>query len=690
MKKQNQSAGYNSQPEYYEELFQDVEEWISLYERQGDPDSAEGVRAYEGEAMALALNMKAREKKSGASFAAGVPILLEYAFRMFHLSQAERFVAMLLTAAELNREMKMRVAALDGSDNGLPTARLCFHIYTADPDRRMKGYKAIQKNKGPLGYFLANQPERLDTGLRLNPRILRFLLDYEEEDPELLGIARLLFPNKADLILDKKAQMRWNWMRKSILEESGPQVHYLWGPKGAGKKAMAESMVNIAGKPMLLIDTASLKEYGNMAKRLKSICCELMIKDAIPCFNRFESVQEEGDGQDGLRRQLLNELLGVSRLVFVISEKEWRHEWEWEALRMDWRVPAPDTGEQIAIWERLLEPLNTDFIDPQALAVRFSLTPGRMKEALREAEARARAEGRPGPETEDLYAACRRQLVMNLGTYVSQVKTQYVWEDLVLPDSRKLALKKACDQVEYQHQIYDLWGFDQKAAYGRGVSMLFYGPPGTGKTMGAQVMANHLKMELYKVDLSSIMSKYIGETEKNLGMVFDEIKKSKSILFFDEADALFGKRTEVKDSNDKYANAQTAYLLQKIEEYDGVVILASNYMQNFDEAFKRRIKFIIEFPFPMPEYRYRMWKQVFPDKLPLEELDYEYLAARFELSGSSIKNIAVAAAFLAAGQGTKVAMNHILTALRDEMIKSGKSMPPESFGEYFELLNSVG
>ena len=322
-----------------------------------------------------------------------------------------------------------------------------------------------------------------------------------------------------------------------------------------------------------------------------------------------------------------------------------------------------------------MEPLNTDLVDPQALAVRFSLTPGQMKESLREAEARARAEGRSGPGTEDLYAACRRQLVMNLGSSVSQVRTQYRWEDLVLPDSQKQALKQACDQVEYQHQVYDLWGFHQKVAYGKGVSMLFYGPPGTGKTMGAQVIANHLKMELYKVDLSSIMSKYIGETEKNLGRIFDEIRKSKSILFFDEADALFGRRTEVKDSNDKYANAQTAYLLQKIEEYDGIVILASNYMQNFDEAFKRRIKFIVEFPFPMPEYRYQMWKQVFPDSLP---------------SGSSIKNIAVAAAFLAAGQGTRVAMNHVLTALRDEMIKSGKSMPPESFGEYFELLHSVG
>ena len=240
--------------------------------------------------------------------------------------------------------------------------------------------------------------------------------------------------------------------------------------------------------------------------------------------------------------------------------------------------------------------------------------------------------------------------------------------------------------MEFSHQVYDVWGFHEKVAYGKGVSMLFYGPPGTGKTMGAQVIANQLSMELYKVDLSSVMSKYIGETEKNLGKIFDEVKKSRSILFFDEADALFGKRTEVKDSHDKYANAETAYLLQKIEEYQGVVVLATNYMQNFDEAFKRRIKFMIEFPFPLAPYRLEMWKKVFPEHTPLEELDYDYLAEQFELSGSSIKNIAVSAAFLAAPQREPVGMRQILTALKDEMMKSGKSMPPESFGEYYSLL----
>lgn len=217
--------------------------------------------------------------------------------------------------------------------------------------------------------------------------------------------------------------------------------------------------------------------------------------------------------------------------------------------------------------------------------------------------------------------------------------------------------------------------------------MMFCGPPGTGKTMGAQVIARELHLELYKADLSSVMSKYIGETEKNLGALFDEVKKSQSILFFDEADAIFGKRSEVKDAQDKYANAETAYLLQKMEEYDGIVILATNYFQNFDEAFKRRIRFIIEFPLPDAERRLEIWQRVYPKETPVSsEVDFEYLASQFELSGSSIKNIAIAAAFKAAAAGTEVEMSQILGCLREEMKKSGRNLQRDDFGQYYDLI----
>ena len=209
---------------------------------------------------------------------------------------------------------------------------------------------------------------------------------------------------------------------------------------------------------------------------------------------------------------------------------------------------------------------------------------------------------------------------------------------------RKKMLKDACDQVIYHHQVYHRWGFEEKLAYGKGLSLLFYGPPGTGKTMGAQVIANVLNLELYKVDMAGVLSKYVGESEKKLGNIFEQAKKSQSILFFDEADVLFGKRTDQKDSNDKYANASTAYLLQKIEEYEGIIILATNLLQNFDNAFLRRFKFIIEFPFTDAVRRREIWEKVFPEHVPKEELDLDYLAEEMKFSGSQIKNVAVAAA----------------------------------------------
>ena len=204
--------------------------------------------------------------------------------------------------------------------------------------------------------------------------------------------------------------------------------------------------------------------------------------------------------------------------------------------------------------------------------------------------------------------------------------------------------------------------------------------------MAAQIAAGELGLELYKVELPAVVSKYVGETEKNLSEIFREASRSQAVLFFDEADVLFGKRTEMKDAHDKYNNMEAAYLLQKMEEYDGVSILATNFLQNFDEAFKRRLKFVIEFPFPDAGYRRLLWRSVFPAETPLEgDVDWEFLAIQFELTGSAIKNVAVNAAFLAAGEGRAVGMGHLLTALRRELAKSGKVLSREDFGQYYML-----
>ena len=218
--------------------------------------------------------------------------------------------------------------------------------------------------------------------------------------------------------------------------------------------------------------------------------------------------------------------------------------------------------------------------------------------------------------------------------------------------------------------------------------MIFSGPPGTGKTMAAQVIAGELSLSLYRVNLAGVVSKYIGETEKNLSEIFERAKKSRVVLFFDEADVLFGKRTEVRDSNDKYSNMEAAFLLQKIEEYSGIAILATNFVQNFDEAFKRRVKFLVEFPFPGKVQRAEIWQRVFPPEAPLGTLDFDYLVENFELSGSNIKNIAVHSAFLAASDGEGViGMKHVVAALKNEYAKSGKSFTRAEAGEYSYYLD---
>lgn len=263
-------------------------------------------------------------------------------------------------------------------------------------------------------------------------------------------------------------------------------------------------------------------------------------------------------------------------------------------------------------------------------------------------------------------------------------------EDLVLPGAQTRKLRHACNHIQYKHTVYGTWGFDRKLSYGTGVSLLFSGPPGTGKTMAAEIVAKELDMEIYKIDLSQIISKYIGETEKNLREIFDEAASSYAILFFDEADALFGKRSEVKDSHDKNANTEVAFLLQKMEEYRGISILATNYLQNMDEAFLRRINYVIRFSFPDEEQREAIWRGIFPHETPLDQgLDYGFLARKLPMSGGSIKNIALTAAFLASGSAETVEMKHIFKAYQYELDKTNRTISKDELAEYSHYFDEI-
>jgi SpoVK/Ycf46/Vps4 family AAA+-type ATPase len=266
---------------------------------------------------------------------------------------------------------------------------------------------------------------------------------------------------------------------------------------------------------------------------------------------------------------------------------------------------------------------------------------------------------------------CLASTSPRLDTLAQRLEIKASWSDIVLPDEELDLLHQIADQVQHRSIVYDQWGFRQRMNRGMGVSVMFAGESGTGKTMAAEVIANDLQLNLYRIDLSAVVSKYIGETEKNLRKLFDAAEDGGAILFFDEADALFGKRSEVKDSHDRYANIEINYLLQRLEAYRGLAILATNIKSALDASFMRRLRFIVNFSFPGVIERKVMWEKVFPPETPVEKLDFQKLA-KFNLTGGNIHNIAVNAAFLAAKAGTPVNMDLLMAATKTEFRKMDK------------------
>lgn len=347
-------------------------------------------------------------------------------------------------------------------------------------------------------------------------------------------------------------------------------------------------------------------------------------------------------------------------------------------------LPVPRQNEKLELWRsRLSDLLSIEFIEQ--LSVQYRFTVGQVLSACDIIYAHAVSEGAQNISPEAVHIVCRRQLTHNLGKLAARANGRFDWDDLILPPLQKHMLKHICDRVRYSGVVYGSWRLDCKACYGRGVHALLSGPPGTGKTMAAQIIAGELGMELFKIDLSSLVSKYIGETEKNLDNVFTEAAKSGGILFFDEADAVFGRRGEQKDSHDKYANLQTAFLLQRFEDYDGVVLLATNLISNLDPAFMRRIKVRVDFPAPDRDLRRKIWQNQLAGNsdVPLSaDIDIPFLSETFELTGAGIKNIVMTAAFLSAADNVDVGMKELIRALMMEYSKSDKILSVRELGEY--------
>ena len=385
---------------------------------------------------------------------------------------------------------------------------------------------------------------------------------------------------------------------------------------------------------------------------------------------------EDPDGSDAAREGALTRLIEDTRGPVLIAVRDPRRTRQRPLLTFD--APKPTSEEQRALWRSALGAAASSLNGQvDTLVAHFDLGPT----AIRSAGAQLAGALELDDLGRALWDAARAQARPRLEGLAQRIDTVAAWDDLVLPEPQKQILREIALHLRNRMKVYETWGFAGRITRGLGISALFSGPSGTGKTMAAEVLANELRLDLHRIDLSSVVSKYIGETEKNLRKVFDAAEEGGAILLFDEADALFGKRTAVKDSHDRYANIEVSYLLQRMESYRGLAILTTNLKEALDAAFLRRLRFVIQFPFPDVKLRAEIWRRIFPRETPVVGVDPQKLA-RLSVAGGEIRNIALNAAFLAAEESQPVGMGHLLRAARGEYAKLEKPLSETEIREW--------
>jgi MoxR-like ATPase len=517
-------------------------------------------------------------------------------------------------------------------------------------------------------------PPLLSRYLKPEDRVVDFLLGSDELDPRLAPFARATGPRaRLDaLLLPEALRARLRGLACGAAEG----VFYLQGPYGVGKRSVAEAVCAEAGRGLVVVDAgrmagldaAAFDDLAGTAAR------EALLRGAALYWEGFDALL--ADDRRAQRESALREAR-EGGLVFLAGEEGWQPADDLAGVPF-YRValPRPEYADRMRMWAAQLNgDGSAPGVDVAELANRFRFSGGQIRDAAAGARSLARLRDPEGGRLsmEDLNAACRVQSSPRLSSLARRITPRYGWDDIVLPPDRREQLREIANSMKYRSLVLQEWGFDRKLAMGKGLNVLFAGPPGTGKTMAAEIVAAELGLELFRIDLSGVVNKYIGETEKNLSRIFAEAETSSAILFFDEADALFGRRSEVRDSHDRYANLEVSYLLQRMEEYEGVVVLATNFRKNMDEAFVRRMHFTVDFPFPSERERLRIWEAVWPDELPRDPgIALDVVARRLELAGGNIRNVALAAAFLAADGGGVVTAEHLVRAARREYQKMGK------------------
>jgi hypothetical protein len=594
------------------------------------------------------------------------PPALEALCAAFGLSAFERDVLLACAGVELDSAFAACCAAAQGdSRRAYPTFGLALaalpgaHWSALSPASPLRRWRLVEVGSGET---LTTSP------LRISERVLHYLVGVQHLDENLEGFLapvrlRVELPPSQRALVERIVGL---WSGNLI-----PPAIQLCGGDGSGKEAVAAAACAALGIGLY----AMRAEDVPAAPAEREALARLWEREAVLGRSALLLDCEQAEGAESMQAPI--SFAENMQGTFFVAARDPVRSPRRLFIRLDVRGPSP--AEQRSLWRGVLGPSAGDLNGKLGeITAQFSLGPQGISAAG--AEALDALSRQPGEELGPLlWEACRSQARSRLDDLAQRIEPAAAWDDLILHSHQKNVLREVLANVRGRARVYDAWGFAGKGSRGLGISALFAGASGTGKTMAAEVLAGELKLDLYRIDLSQVVSKYIGETEKNLRRVFDAAEEGGAVLLFDEADALFGKRSEVKDSHDRYANIEVSYLLQRMETYRGLAILTTNMKGELDPAFLRRLRFIARFPFPGTAERAAIWERIFPPDTPTEGLDVHKLA-RLNVAGGNIRNIALQAAFLAADEGGPVRMNHLLRAAYTECAKLERPLTEAEIG----------
>lgn len=633
-------------------------EWLRTNQRLLMAE-VERVRALIEKRDAGAAEQRIAEAEAALSSASS----LERITAAFGLSPFERDVLLLCAAVELDGSFSAAVAAAsEERQPARPTFSLALaalplaHWSALAPAGPLRRWHLIELDPG---HSLTSSP------LRISERVLHHLAGVPHMDERWNALVTPV-ERPAMPLPPSHAAIATEAGRALATVEQTPLLIELTGNDAAGKKDVALEITSNAGLRLYAVVAADLPAGATDRDLLARLWEREAILGGAALFVDAEELSADA-------RRNVAALLDRMQTLVLIGTREPLHLPRARPLRFE--VRKPTFAEQREIWTTSLGGRAAD------LNGELDRLPSQFDLSARLITATVDGAG-PEANASELWDRCRisaRPRMQDLARRILPVAT---WNDLVLPQWQSSILREIVAHVRHRVTVYEKWGFASRSSRGLGIGALFCGVSGTGKTMAAEVLANELRLDLYQIDLSAVVSKYIGETEENLRRVFDAAEEGGALLLFDEADALFGKRTEVRDSHDRYANIEVSYLLQRMETYRGVAILTTNMKSALDAAFLRRLRFVVDFPFPDAQQRGEIWRHAFPAQTPLDPaIDVEKLS-RLNVTGGNIRNIALAAAFHAAGEHEPVSMKHILQAVRGEYAKLERSPTQAEIGSW--------